>query len=158
VGADPFGDSRRPGCGSHGFLQAAFVNVVAAHDAAVRIYRKAIGRKDALPDPLSLRVGVFALQGVGQVDGAISFCQVLFVRPFDNPQMVLKRHGDAFRKHRHPVLLPLAIADDDLTLGKVQALCWTPSTASLTRRRRHSIGRKPLPWRSLAIRRCVPDK
>jgi hypothetical protein len=49
VGTNPFGNSRRLGCGAHGFLQAAFVDVVAADDVAARVYRKAIGRKDILP-------------------------------------------------------------------------------------------------------------
>jgi hypothetical protein len=49
VGTDPFGNSRRLGCGAHGFLQAAFVDVVAADDVAARVYRKAISRKDILP-------------------------------------------------------------------------------------------------------------
>ena len=53
VGADPFGDSRRLGCSAHGFLQATFVNMVAADDAAAWIYRKAIelsaSRRDCPP-------------------------------------------------------------------------------------------------------------
>ena len=36
VGTNPFGDSRRLGCGAHGFLQAAFVDVVAAERFASR--------------------------------------------------------------------------------------------------------------------------
>jgi hypothetical protein len=51
VRADPFGDSRRPGCSAHGFLQAAFVSMVAADDPATRVYRKSISRKNILPDP-----------------------------------------------------------------------------------------------------------
>jgi len=39
VGTNPFGDFRRLGCGAHGFLQAAFVNVVAADDAAAQVHR-----------------------------------------------------------------------------------------------------------------------
>ena len=42
------------------------MQVMAADDTAAWVYRKTLGRKDVLPDPLSLRVGIFAFQGVGQ--------------------------------------------------------------------------------------------
>jgi hypothetical protein len=51
VWANPFGDSRRPGCGAHGFLQAAFVDVVAAE----RFASRAIGAAD-VPSAASLRL------------------------------------------------------------------------------------------------------
>ena len=56
VGTNPFGDFRRLGCGAHGFLQAAFVNVVAADDAAARVHRKAIGGKDVLRRMFPIRI------------------------------------------------------------------------------------------------------
>jgi hypothetical protein len=56
VGTNPFGNSRRLGCCAHGFLQAAFVDVVAADDVAARIYQKAIGGKDVLLRMFLIRI------------------------------------------------------------------------------------------------------
>lgn len=104
VGGDPFGNAGRPGCGPHGFLQAAFpsaplrtgVDVVAMDQALTpspsprgrgeraRIHRKPGSRKDVLPDPLFVGVGVFARQGIGQIDCAVALGQVFFVGPFDD--------------------------------------------------------------------------
>jgi hypothetical protein len=107
---------------ARGLLQAAFVHVVAADDAASRVYGKPVGRKDILPDPLPLCVGILAVQGVGQVDGAVAFGQVLLVRPFDEAQMVLEGDDEGFGQHGHPVFFSLAVADEDDALGKVQVL------------------------------------
>jgi hypothetical protein len=121
VGANPPGCARRVGCGPDGLLQAAFVQVVAADDAAARVYGKPVGRRDILPDPL-VGIGVFALQGVGQIDRVVTFGRVLFVRPLDDAQMILQGDSEAFGQHGHPVFFSLAVADEDDGLGKVQVL------------------------------------
>ena len=64
-------------------------------------------------------------------------------------QMVLEGRDQALRKHRHPVFFSLAIADEDLMLGKVHvfdAQAHTLHTCTRAARKRGaSVSRKPLP-------------
>ena len=109
------------------FFQAPFVDMVAADDIAARVYRKAIGRKDVLPAQWVLTQSIPAPRWrtwapgrrVREADGAIAFGQVIVVHPFHNPKMVLKGRDQTSRKDRHPISFSLAIADEDLMLGKV---------------------------------------
>ena len=66
VGADRLIDAGPAGGLTDGLLQTAFVQVVAAHDAAARVHGQTVRRKDVLPAPFSAGVGVLAFQGVGQ--------------------------------------------------------------------------------------------
>ena len=76
VGADALGDTGEFGRFVNRFLHTVFVQMMAALHAAAGIGREAVGRKDVLPEPVAVGVGVFALQGVGQVDGAKTLFQV----------------------------------------------------------------------------------
>ncbi len=82
-------DPRQLGCFPDGLLQTTLVYVVAAHDATARVHRQPPRRKDLLPDPLLVGVGVLAFQGVGQIDRAVAFGQILLMQALDAPQMVL---------------------------------------------------------------------
>jgi len=42
------------------------------------------------------------------------------MQALDAPQVVLERCDEAFGQHRHSVLHPLRIADDDLALSEIQ--------------------------------------
>ena len=64
-------------------LQAAFVHVVAANGVAAGVDREPFGGEDILPAPLGGGMGIFAAQGVGQIDCAMTLGQVLVVQPFN---------------------------------------------------------------------------
>ena len=71
--------------------------------------------------------------------------------------MLLEWNDEAVRQHRYPVLHPLAVPHYDASTGSAQVCRWAKST-SFTRNRRHSMSLKPLPYSSLAINWCVPDR
>lgn len=62
---DMFVDLGGAGRLAHSFLDAAFVEVVAADDAGTRVNGEAVGGEDVLPDPLASGVGVFFGESVG---------------------------------------------------------------------------------------------
>lgn len=82
--------------------------------AAARVDRRLVGRKDVLPSPLARGVGVFSRQGVRQFDAAVTFAQRAFVLLANLRQMLLQRFDDRFGQQCYAVLLPLAVAHDDL--------------------------------------------
>jgi hypothetical protein len=65
VRADRLDDARQAGRLLDRFLQTALAQVVAARDAAARVFREALGGEDALPAPLLVGIGVLAGQGIG---------------------------------------------------------------------------------------------
>ena len=87
-----------------GLLQPALVQVMAAHDVAAGVHRQPLRRKDVLPGPLLVGVGVFALQGLGQVDCAAVPGQVVLVQPFHVLEMLLEWRDEAVGQQRYPVL------------------------------------------------------
>ena len=89
VGGDAFGHSCAL-CGVlHGFLDDAGVQMVATHDAGARVLGDARGGKDVLPAPFAGGVGVFAGQGVGQEDFAITGGHVFVVEDAHLAEMFL---------------------------------------------------------------------
>jgi hypothetical protein len=52
-------------------------------------------------------------QGIGQVDGAVALGQVLLVQGFHPLRVFLEQRYETVGQHRHPVLRPLAVADDE---------------------------------------------
>ena len=72
-----------------GFLQRILVYVVAAFGAGTGVHRQAIRGKHILPEPFLGGVGVFAFQGIGEVDAAVTLGQVAFVQQLDAFQVFL---------------------------------------------------------------------
>ena len=62
-----------------GFLHGGFVKMVAAGSSSMRVFGKVGGGKEVLPDPVFVRIWVFAIQRVGQIYQAVSVRKVLFV-------------------------------------------------------------------------------
>jgi len=119
VGRDAFGHVCTPGRLPHGFLEAAFIGVMAPHSARSGIDREAGGGKDVLPAPFAGGVGVFAGQGVGQENVAATFCQIVLVHFFDHQQMCTERLDQLLGEDGDAICGSLAIADNDLVLGEV---------------------------------------
>ncbi|OGO18827.1 MAG: hypothetical protein A2Z14_00395 [Chloroflexi bacterium RBG_16_48_8] len=122
MGADRLGEAGPSGGFADGLLQTALIQVVAAHDAAARVYGKPSCRKDVLPDPFTVGIGVFALQGVGQVDRAVPLFQVFFMQALDALEVLLKRGAEAIGQHGHAVLRPFAVANGDGAIVEIQIL------------------------------------
>lgn len=89
------------------------MQVVAACDAGTGVLGQGTGREDILPAPFPVSVWVFARQGVGQVNGAVALGQILFVQRLHPLEVFLEERCKAVGQHRHPVLRPLAVADDE---------------------------------------------
>ena len=79
VGGDGFVYFGKYGGLAHGFLQDAFVEVVAANDARERVQRTLGGGEDELPGPFPPGVGIFDVQRIGQGRFSIAFPQVFIV-------------------------------------------------------------------------------
>jgi len=122
VAGDALLDPGQAGCLPDGFLQPALVQVMAAHDAAAGVRRQPLRRKDVLPGPLLVGVGVFALQGLGQVDCAIAPGQVVLVQQFHVLEMLLEWRDEAVGQHRYPVLQAHDVADDDGAAVELEVL------------------------------------
>ena len=65
VRGDLFGEASGLGCGAHGFLHAAFVQVMPAEFLTTRVLSDVRSGKNILPAPLPASIGVFARQGIG---------------------------------------------------------------------------------------------
>ena len=77
VGADTFLYFGFLGGFFDGFLEGSFVDVVTLDDAGVGVFGKVGSGEDVLPDPFAMGVGVFFVEGVGEVDCAKAFGKVL---------------------------------------------------------------------------------
>lgn len=67
-----------------------------------------------MPDPLSAGVGIFTLQGRGQVDGTVTPLQVTLVDFPNLLQVRLDRLNQAFGQHGDSILGAFPIANDDV--------------------------------------------
>ena len=97
-----------------------FVEVVALLDAGNRVGGEVRSGKDVLPGKLFEGGGVFALEGVGKVDGPIAVEQILIVLGFDSLKLDAKRFAQEVGEDGEAVILAFAVADDDLPVVKVE--------------------------------------
>jgi len=123
VGGDVFGgDTGQFGGSADGFLEAAFVGMVAAGFVREGVNRQVFSREDVLPGPFTGSVGVFVGEGVGQVDGSVAFFDVLLVNLLDAGQVFAQGRDEAFGEHGDAVFFAFAIANDDAVLFEVYIL------------------------------------
>jgi hypothetical protein len=111
-----------PDRGEHRPLEHVFRHVVPARDPGAGIRGAARGGEHVLPNPRLRRVRVLAVQGVGEIDRAVSGCQVFLVQALRLLQLPPQRLHQRMRQHAHPVLLPLPLTDGELEPGKVEVL------------------------------------
>lgn len=104
-----------------GFLQSAFVEVVALGFAAARIGGEAFGGKDArsVPAPFAIGVGIFSFERVGEVDGTIAARELFVVQSFDALEVFLEWRDERIGEDGDAVLFAFAIADDDRAISKI---------------------------------------
>ena len=89
VAGDRFVDPGQACGGAHGFLQTAFIQVMAALDARAGVRRAAFGGKHLLPAPFTVGVGIFALQRVRQIDRAVALREIFGMELFHPHQVLL---------------------------------------------------------------------
>ena len=89
MAGDVFGDPGQAGRGAYRFLQTAFIQVMAALDARAGVRRAAFGGKHLLPAPLTVGIGIFALQRVREIHAAPTSREILGVEVLDVQQMLL---------------------------------------------------------------------
>jgi len=119
---DGFVDFGEPGGSFDGPLKISFVQVVALSDAADGVYREIGGGKDVLPGKFPVCVRVFPFESVREVDRAIAHRKVDIVLGSDLLEVEAQGFEQDVREHGDPIVLALAVADDDLAVGKVQVL------------------------------------
>ena len=75
--------------GVHDPLQDQFVHMVSPDAACTRVARQSGRRKDILPHPFVMGIGVFALQRVREVHAAPTSREIVGVEVLDVQQMLL---------------------------------------------------------------------
>mgnify|MGYP002476047338 CR=1 FL=1 len=100
----------------------ADVLVMASLDPGTGVDRTLGRRKDPLPRPLRGRVGIFDVQRLRKHDPAESVGQIFQVHSSDLFEMRAQRLTGGLREHGNPVLVPLAITNDDLLAVEVEVL------------------------------------
>ena len=104
------------------FLEAGFIQMMALHEAADRVDGEFFCRENILPGKLTPGVGIFPVEGVGEVDGTATQGKVLIVQEADLLQMQPQRLEKAIGKLCDPVILSLPVPNDDLAVCKVEIL------------------------------------
>ena len=81
-----------------------------------------IGGEGVLPGLGASGMGIFSLQGIGQIDISKAGLEVTVVELCDGLQMLLESALHVERQHGDPVLRALAISDRNLVIREVDVL------------------------------------
>ncbi len=119
VGGDGFLEACGFGSGANGFLEDAFVYVVAHGFGGGGVHREGDGGEEVLPGKFLGSVGVFPGQGIGQVDFAESVCEVGLVDTLDDLDLGLEGRDEGIREDGDAVVFAFAIADEDGVVAKI---------------------------------------
>ena len=103
-------------------LDGLLVQVMTKDAAGTRVGRAIDRREHELPAPLGSRIGILARQGMRQIGPAITFPQILLVQGPHPLQMQLQGRRQLAWQHGHPILLALAIANQDFQSSKLHIL------------------------------------
>ena len=104
----------------HSPLEHLLVGMVPPDHAGARVTRYLGGGEHVLPPPGTIRVGIFALQGIRKVDSPCSGLEIPGMQHLDVLEMLLSGPLDRLRQHRDPIFLPFAVPYHDLIVGKIQ--------------------------------------
>jgi hypothetical protein len=119
VTTDALGDLSVAGGLFEGFLEAAFVEVIADDLACARIAATGAGWEGVLPNPLATGTGVFTIEGVGEEGFAVAEAEVLLVELFDLLEVGLEGGDEAGGEHGEAAFATFGIADVELFLVEV---------------------------------------
>jgi hypothetical protein len=104
-----------------------------ARCGVLRIGRAALRRKHELPAPLPTCARILARERIRQPDLAVSLLQVACVQQAHSFQMCAHRLHQPLGKHRHAILLALAVAHQDLAIGQIHVLDAQPQALQHTK-------------------------
>ena len=107
---------------SRSALERLVADVMAAHDAAARIDRAAIGGKHVLPAPIARRGRVFAFERRRQPYRAETRLQIGVVQTLRRSELPAHGRQQPVGKHRDAVLRARAVADDDRAPFEIDVL------------------------------------
>src|SRR5262245_41159157 len=84
-----FGDARLAYSAMHSPLEHLLVGMMPPDDARARVAGEPGGRKHVLPYPVTIGMGIFTLQSVGEIDSPMACLQITHVQVFDALEMLL---------------------------------------------------------------------
>ena len=119
VGGDGFLDACGFGGGADRFLEEAFVEVVAHGFFGEGVDGKGGGGDEVLPDGFAGGVGVFAGEGVGEVNFAEAIAEVGLVDALNGLYLPLEGWDEGIGEYGEAVVLAFAVADDDVAVAEV---------------------------------------
>ena len=103
-----------------GALQGALRGVVPADDAGSGVGGPSSGREEVLPAELTVGLGVLLRQGMGEEDAAMAVIEVLLMEDADVIDLATQGVFQGPGQQGGAILLPLAVADDDVPLAEVE--------------------------------------
>jgi hypothetical protein len=115
-------DARQTSSRSHGFLQAALIEMMAALYPRTRVDGEALGGEDILPTPLSIGTGILDLQRIGQINGPKPFFEILIVQLLDAGEVLFQGREEVFGQDGDAILFALAIAHGNAAPLKINVL------------------------------------
>ena len=119
VGCDMLLDAGGFGSGANGFLEEGFVDVVAHGFFGGGVNGESRGGEEVLPCGFAGGFGVFAGEGVGEVDFAESVAEVGLVEALDGLYLALEGGDEGVGEDGGAVVLPFSVADGDDAVAEV---------------------------------------
>lgn len=102
-----------------GFLQSAFVEVMALDGSGSRVTGAFAGGEEVLPNPFSVGIEVFSVKGVGEVYGSETFVEVFLVEGFGLGKLNAQGFNKQVGKEGEAVASAFSIPYNDLAVGEV---------------------------------------
>ncbi len=103
-------------------LEGGLGQMMPSLDPRARVDRSPGRGEDVLPGGLAIGVGILLGQGVGEVDAAEPLGDIAFVPAPDAGDLILQGFRQRPWQEGHAVLLPLAVADDEVVLAEIDVL------------------------------------
>src|SRR5207302_10421460 len=103
----------------HRFLSDGLVNMMTSFRPALAIEISRTRRKDPLPQPRSIRVGILHQKRIRQSYASETFRKIASVEFANRLKMIFQVLLQALRKNGMPVLLPLGVPDENVITGKI---------------------------------------
>jgi hypothetical protein len=103
-------------------LQGILRRVVTSFDAGARVDGAARRREHVLPAPLPFGTGILPRQGERQMNASATFAKIVLMQRAYAHEMIAQRFEQVLRQQSNLVLLSLGVADEQLTVLKVDVL------------------------------------
>jgi len=103
-----------------GSLEIGFIQMVTLLNTADGINGECRGWEDILPGKFTAGIGVFSFESIGEVDRAIALREINIMLCFHLLEMKAQWLHEQVGKHGNTIIFAFSIADNDLSIGKVQ--------------------------------------